>query len=289
MKKILKIIYNLIPFKFFFFSLIKKIFKIKNRNIYQHLHFKGYFRTCYLGREFHVYSLPTIIENEIFWNGLGKNWEPLSTKVWCFLIKNLDHSHNIVFDIGANTGIYSTLACSFNKNIKVFAFEPNAHFLSAIKKSKNKNNHNIVLNNIALSSSNKLLNFDGYQIKKEQSIFTVEALRMDQYIKSNNINHIDLIKLDVEHHEPDVLEGMGSYLKEFKPDFLIEVLNDETAMKLKKFFDKIDYNYVSIDDKNNTLRVINEIKKSDYYNILVCKNNTYNLVKARFKNNFIYE
>ena len=42
---------------------------------------------------------------------------------------------------------------------------------------------------------------------------------------------------------------MGIYLKKFKPDILIEVLNNNIAFKLNKLFKNLNYYYISIDDK----------------------------------------
>ena len=95
------------------------------------------------------------------------------------------------------------------------------------------------------------------------------------------------MKIDVELHEPEVLEGMGIYLKKFKPDILIEVLNNNIAFKLNKLFKNLNYYYISIDDKKNILKKINQIKKSPFYNILICKKETYTLVKKTFNKNFI--
>ena len=95
------------------------------------------------------------------------------------------------------------------------------------------------------------------------------------------------MKIDVELHEPKVIEGMGIYLKKFKPDILIEVLNNSIALKLNKFFKNLNYYYISIDDKKNKLKKIDQIEKSPYYNILICKKDTYALVRKKFSRNFI--
>ena len=96
-----------------------------------------------------------------FWNGLGKTWEPLSLNIWSKIVKK-----NTIFDIGANTGIYSLVSCAFNSNSKTYAFEPNNNFIKAIYKSKIKNKFNIKIENVALSNEEGFVNFDGYQIKK---------------------------------------------------------------------------------------------------------------------------
>lgn len=45
----------------------------------------------------------------------------------------------------------------------------------------------------------------------------IKITRLDTFIERMNIEKIDLIKLDVETHETEVLEGFGEYLDKFKP------------------------------------------------------------------------
>jgi hypothetical protein len=78
----------------------------------------------------------------------------------------------------------------------------------------------------------------------------------------------DLIKLDVETFEPEVLKGFGG---RFPSDsiFLIEVLTNSNADKLRQFFTSKLYDFYNINDAKKTLRQTVEIEKSDFYNYLV--------------------
>ncbi len=281
MKNFLRFIYLNIPFKKFVFLFLKKNFKIK-QNIYKHLWFKGFFSVKYLNINFYIYSLPTIIENEIFWNGLGKTWEPLSVKIWSKIIKN----KKIIFDIGANTGVYSLLSAALNTQSEIYAFEPNKIFTRAIERANKKNNFQININNLALSNKDGFVYFDGYQIKNNKNLKKIKTIRLDNFINENNIKSVDLVKLDVELHEYYVLKGMGKYLKKFKPEFLIEVLNDNIANKLNYLFKDYGYYYISIDDKKLSLKRIMKIKKSPFYNILICKKETYKQIRSELKSYF---
>ena len=46
---------------------------------------------------------------------------------------------------------------------------------------------------------------------------------LDSFVKNYNLNKIDFIKIDVEGHELNVLEGAVTTLKKFKPSMLIEI------------------------------------------------------------------
>ena len=97
----------------------------------------------------------------------------------------------------------------------------------------------------------------------------IKTKKLSTFIKEQNINQIDLIKIDVETHEPEVLEGMEEFLKLFKPTLLIEVLNDEIGAKIQNIIKDIDYLYFNIDEVNKPKKV-SKIVKSDYYNYLIC-------------------
>ncbi|MCZ2225086.1 MAG: FkbM family methyltransferase, partial [Chitinophagales bacterium] len=105
--------------------------------------------------------------------------------------------------------------------------------------------------------------------KKAQEL-EIDVMRLDTFIEKNNISTIDLIKLDVETHEVEVLNGMGRYLNEFKPTFIIEVLNSEIAQKLSAIFNGMGYLYFNIDDNNNSIKKVEEITKSNHWNFLLC-------------------
>lgn len=75
MKKIIRLFYNLIPFKIYFFSKIKKYFSIP-QNIYKHLHFKGEFNiSVSKSKFFKMIHYGYEVVNEIFWNGIENCWE----------------------------------------------------------------------------------------------------------------------------------------------------------------------------------------------------------------------
>src|SRR5687768_1967400 len=120
MKKILKHAYRLIPFKHVFLRGLRKIW-VPPRKVYQHLYFKGAFKVP-VGKErfFRMKHYGYQLENDIFWSGIAGAWERNSLEIWM----KLSSRAKVIFDIGANTGIYSLLAKSVNHSAEVYAFEP---------------------------------------------------------------------------------------------------------------------------------------------------------------------
>ena len=228
-----------------------------------------------------MYHPGQIEENEIFWNGLSKGWERKSLQLWQLLSKD----SNTILDIGANTGIYGLVAQALNPSAKVFCFEPLPAVYNLLVKNIHKNSFLIRSEMLALS------NYSGsakiYLNKGESFAYSVtvnkntlnhnnfdeleiQTSTLSEYIFKHKINHIDLMKIDVEGHEIEVLEGMKDFLTSFKPTILIEVLTKEIGHELTKVFENMDYLYFNIDDENNSIRRTETIEKSDFWNYLIC-------------------
>jgi FkbM family methyltransferase len=283
-KKILKDTYKIIPFKKQIFSFVKLFYK-PSENIYRHLYFNGVFKVKTEGnKSFKIIHYGYQIENEIFWEGLDNGFEKVSIDLW----KKLSAHSNYILDIGANTGIFSLIAKSINNEAKIHAFEPIHFTCEILKKNIQLNHYQAECHEIALSNFcgtaevflpedanmvysvtvNKNLNAIEQKTKKA----IIDTTTLDDFIEKNNIPKIDLIKIDVETHEPEVLEGYQKYIKLHQPTILIEILNDEVGQKVQKLIHGIDYVFFNIDE-NKGIRQVENITKSDYYNYLICDRN----------------
>ena len=272
LKKIFKIIYsNYLPntFKKNIFLLLKKFYIPKKH--YHHLHFKGFFQETFMNKSFYIYSLPTIIENTIFWEGIEKGYEQLTLKCWYFICKKSDQ----VFDIGSNTGIFILISHIANEKSQKHSFDPSKKFIYAQEKIKQKNNINLVINNYALGDYEGKINFDGYQVYEDNKLSSknevVEIKKLSKYLKNNNIiiKEKDSIKIDIEHFEYYVLKDMINIIKKKKPNILVEILTDKEADLINKILKDIDYLIFLIDDKKEKILKTNKIKKSLYRNVLL--------------------
>ena len=294
MKKILKNFYTLIPAKKVIFSFIK-IFWTPPHSVYKHLYFNGIFNVRIPGTKgFKLMHHSTEIENDIFWQGLTEGWEKRSMKLWIQLCR----TSKVILDIGANTGIYSLTANAVNESATIYAFEPLHRIYQKLKRNNELNHFHIVCIEKALSDR------EGQQVIYENDGPHVNAATLNQYtaekygkgllnkrtvistttldnfIETENLPKVDLIKLDVETHEPQVIEGYKQYIKLHKPAFLIEVLSDDVGEKLQELFDPLEYFYFNIDDKNDCIRRVDGIRKSDYFNYLICPGETADNIKA---------
>jgi hypothetical protein len=89
----------------------------------------------------------------------------------------------------------------------------------------------------------------------------------------NRMVHVpNLIKLDVETHEPEVLEGFGFNL-EIVDAYLIEVLNREAANKLNELFKGTNFNFYNLNDETLEVYEYDCFKYTGNYNYFVVNPN----------------
>lgn len=279
MKKVFKQIYVAFPFKKQLFSFVK-LFYTPSQNVYKHLSFTGDFDVAVAGKKFKTMHYGYELENEIFWKGLAGGWEKECIVWWIKLCTTAD----VILDIGASTGIYALIAKTVKPNAKVFAFEP-------IPAVFEKLQHNIALNNFEIKSNAAALSdYDGtgtialpntemlYSVTINQPIATdsndyksvdVETIRLATFIEQEKLPKIDLMKIDVETHEGEVLQGMGDYLAKYKPIMLIEILNEEVGAKVEKLTLPLGYHFCHIQADGSLAPVNKLIGHSRYYNYLL--------------------
>ncbi|MCB9361657.1 MAG: FkbM family methyltransferase [Flavobacteriales bacterium] len=278
MKLFFKKLYQFFPF-ILIFKLLRKIYIPP---FYKYLTVKGSFSTKLENGENITLSInhSLYIEKEIFWNGIPCEFEPFTLELWCDLAKK----SNVIFDIGANTGVFSILAKAYSKNSEIHAFEPIQYNTAILNKNISLNNYTkIFTNKIALSNSlgeatmfikeNEVnymnsVNLNRYGNDKVKEI-KVPLETLHNYIKKNNIKEINLMKIDVEGHEIEVLLGMKEYLEKFKPSIFIEVLNNDMAKALNKLFKDIKYEFYFIDDKLEELVSMPKIIAKERVNYLL--------------------
>ncbi len=263
------------------FQIIKKLAKPR-KNFYWYLRFRGDFTVPIdETHSFKIRSHGSSVENSIFWAGLTGEWEAASMKIWINLVKDAE----VIFDVGANTGVYSLVAKALNPKSKVYAFEPVERIFNKLEYNNRLNDYDIVCLDSAASNADGTatiydlpddnpysvtINRDFFPPDTEVIPIVINTLRLDTFIEKSKLDRLDLIKLDVETHEAEVLEGLGDYLDKFKPTLLVEILNDEIGKKIEEFVHGKGYLYFNIDEDSGSIRRVEQITKSDYYNYLIC-------------------
>jgi FkbM family methyltransferase len=127
---------------------------------------------------------------------------------------------NIIFDIGANVGLYSYFCNIKYPDAKYYLFEADIKLLDVINNNC-KNIKYLNVYNLAISNSNDkqikfYINPESAQTNstfKEylhlfgdvSSEILVETIKLDQFCKDNNIKNIDILKIDIQGGELDAL------------------------------------------------------------------------------------
>lgn len=160
--------------------------------------------------------------------------------------KFLDNSR-VAIDIGANIGLWAKDIC--NKFEKVYLFEPYHENVLCLKENL-INFDNFEIYQKALSNENKISEFFVNEKNLGASSFlvsenldclkkiNVEKIKLDDL----NLFEVDYIKIDVQFHELEVLQGSINTLKNNNPVLCIEAArrNDEELSYVKKFVNLLE-------------------------------------------------
>ncbi len=101
--------------------------------------------------------------------------------------------------------------------------------------------------------------------------------------EKEKIEKVDLIKIDVEGHEAEVLQGLGEYLHQFKPTMVIEILTDEVGAAVEKILCGTGYHYFYFDKTKASPVKVDRLRALDGYNFLVCQDEIANKLGLNIK------
>ena len=144
---------------------------------------------------------------------------------------------DVVVDAGANFGIYTVIAAkAVGMEGRVLAFEPNALVMPVLKKNVELNGfRNVRLFQAALCDSDgeaQLYHYAdlgpvGYAIAPgdtgDKGSETVTTVTLDSALKSEGLDRVDFLKLDIEGAELAALYGARELLAQCKPMVLFEL------------------------------------------------------------------
>jgi FkbM family methyltransferase len=142
----------------------------------------------------------------------------------------------VCFDVGANLG--QTVDALLNHpGVTVHAFEPTGKLFAALQEKYGSDERVVLVQagasdraGIAQLHINSLPILNSLHPTNEQSSFKQGAevgveqiclVTLDGYCSELGIDHIDVLKIDVQGHEPDVLAGAAKLIRDSKIDWLI--------------------------------------------------------------------
>lgn len=184
---------------------------------------------------------------------------------------------HIALDIGANYGLYTRfMAECVGPEGRLYSFEPVPEVFDVLQ-------HNIKTAGLkqaqafpyAVSEKNGRASIhiphwtDGSDNYYEASlspspnqpkfrVINIETLRLDHFCRG--FKDLHFIKMDVEGHEPQALNGATEILKKFRPILLIEINDDfspgSTGSQVKNMLEKENYRMFVTD--GNNLKAVHE-------------------------------
>ncbi|GGJ78588.1 hypothetical protein GCM10011583_07710 [Streptomyces camponoticapitis] len=197
------------------------------------------------------------------WNGRF-GYESSSLRHW----SRLAATSRTILDIGAHVGYYAMIAALSAPKAAVHAFEPVPPIHARLAVNHRANNlKNLVLHqngvsdhggtadiNIRFPLSNLLSTGSSLEdfTKPPASAFTtrVHLLTVDETMGDTPV---DLIKIDVEGHEPSVLAGARGVIKRDRPVIILEALHKTLLGKLTEPFEGLDYTFRWISEADGRL------------------------------------
>lgn len=175
-----------------------------------------------------------------------------------------DLTKGVFIDVGAHIGKYAIrLAKKMLNQGKVIAIEPEDKNFNLLSKNVKLNGlNNITMLNVACSNIDGQISF--YVDKNASTLHTIYANdpnkakskilinsnRLDTIILRHNIRRVDLIKIDVEGAEFDVLKGATHLIKDYSPKIIVEICNNKSMERIRRFLYNLNYGVTHIYQKN---------------------------------------
>jgi FkbM family methyltransferase len=160
---------------------------------------------------------------------------------------------NIIFDIGANVGLFTFFSNLRYNNANYYLFEADPNLIKIIKQNC-KQVSNLFINNVAISNLNSeevtfYINNDSAQtnstLRENVELFgnniksiNVRATTLDDFCTKNNINVIDVLKIDIQGGELDALLSGLNIIRNIKCMQLELCFGFNDALKLAAFVEK---------------------------------------------------
>lgn len=205
------------------------------------------------GNAFRYSALPNDATGRaLWWRGL-KSWQPETLRIFHQLSKKAQ----LVLDIGANTGVFTLLACAANPHLKVISFEPVPRIYNRLREHVRLNGYegrcqvrneavsnrigvtqfHVPFGDVPTSASLQPNGFRGVQ----GELIEVHVTTVDSVCATRE--RVDLVKIDVEGYEDKVLEGMRRTLATSKPTVIVECNPDGPYQAIEAILGSFGYRF----------------------------------------------
>ena len=174
---------------------------------------------------------------QLFWRGLNY-YEPITR----LLLARLLPPGATFLDVGAHHGFFALTTALLPDDVRVIAFEPNPRNFGILQANVAANHlANVHCEPLALSDSDGTAELyltasdmsaslkKGFQSHDTEQIGSLEVrtTALDSYLSARAIGAPIVIKVDIEGHEAAFMRGAMETIGTFKPDIVLEVVEDQ--------------------------------------------------------------
>lgn len=169
----------------------------------------------------------------------------------------------VFVDVGAYTGVYGI--CAAMRGMTSYFFEPNPLVYQRMMENIELNRcENYKARMVAISDETRMgkinvnpgvLLTSGGSID-ETTVNRTRQVDIELIAPNDELDSFprpDIIKIDVEGHELQVIQGMELILKETRPTVIVEALSEKMVSMIKHKFESMDFEFVGIFDGRNLI------------------------------------
>lgn len=191
------------------------------------------------------------VSQALYWRGLAAR-EPATMAAFVALLD----SCGTFIDVGANIGVYALVAAALDPQRRVHALEPVPRVFERLQANIAAGAAtNVRAHALALSSRRGTLtlyvpkvrvptaasSLEGFRDRAEP--LPVPAMTLDEFVREQKIESVDLIKIDTEATEHEVLAGACQTLRRDEPIVICEVLKGRTERQLQPLLEPLGYTF----------------------------------------------
>lgn len=212
--------------------------------------------------------------------------------------RSLIHDGMTVLDIGSNIGLYTLVAARLNPSGRVIAFEPsseNASIMEAMVLKNKLPNVTLIRSAAGDTSSRAMLYLERHNkglhsLIPSHTAFGTEDVSVrpvDEIVREENVQRVDLVKVDVEGFEAKVFAGMKRILEEHHPRIIFEFmprwiqLAGDNPLTLLQSLQNMGYRLIILGDEKINDEEVGDFsrflmrfkRKDDYVNLLAMPSN----------------
>ena len=146
----------------------------------------------------------------------------------------------VIFDVGANLGIYSLTAAAANRDARIVAFEPTPQLAAHLRHTAKQNalsTVEVIEKAVARETGQAVLNLWGSEEEGNEGLNfvtsspvavntqTIGTVSLDDFCRQQSIEQIDLLKIDIQGNEAEALKGAERLLTERRIRCIFTELN----------------------------------------------------------------